>query len=237
MMASTRSLHLLNRALRRNFLVSSTSSWPIATPHQFPALHESSLSLRTTNVYQKSSISTTAPRSAFGWLQDKMAERAQTKKAAKLIDQIALMANADKWTLKMFADEIDETLSSWTTKIPGASRTTEIQQAKESQKVMKEIIKELGVNATSGDISRMDRKQKLKLAIACQKPMDELNAVLNSFSQMDIMHRILRYRKKEGIVLPTDEAGLKLAMQQDGMKVMTGKEKKEMQQLFAKSMK
>lgn len=169
-------------------------------------------------------------------MQDKLGERAKTKKAAKLVDQIALMANSERWTIKMFADEIDETLSSWTTKIPGAGSSAEIQQAKESQTVIKAIMDEIGDDVTAGDLSKMDRRQKLKLAIACKKPMDELNTVLASFSQMDIMHRILRYRKKEGIELPTDEVGLKMAMQKDGMKVMTKEEKKEMAKAYAKQM-
>ena len=167
-------------------------------------------------------------------MQGKLAERAQTKKAAKLVDQVSLMANSPTWTIKMFADEIDETLSSWTTKIPGAGKTAELQAAKESQKVVKAIMEQLGDNITAGDLSKLDRKQKLKLAIACQKPMGDLDNVLNSFTQMDIMHRILRYRKENGMNMPTDESGLKLAMQQDGMKVMTKDEKKEMREAYAK---
>lgn len=206
---------------RRNitaFLLNGSSTPRLQTDHQF----------------QKSSISTTAPRSVVGWIQDKLAERAKTKKAAKLIDQIALMANSPTWTIKMFADEIDETLSSWQTKIPGASRTAEIQAAKETQIVVKGILDHLGHDVTTGDIAKLDRRQKLKLSIACKKPMDEIDTVLQSFRQMEIMHRILRYRKENGIAMPTDEDGLKLAMQQDGLKVMTKDEKQEMKEAYGK---
>ncbi|KAL7430034.1 hypothetical protein ACHAXH_001738 [Discostella pseudostelligera] len=185
-------------------------------------------------IFQKIFISTTPPRSVVGWIQDKLAERAKTKKAAKLIDQIALMANSPTWTIKMFADEIDETLSSWQTKIPGASRTKEIQTAKETQIVVKGILDHLGEDVTAGDIAKLDRRQKLKLSIACKKPVDEIDAVLQSFRQMEIMHRILRYRKENGIAMPTDEDGLKLAMQQDGLKVMTKEEKQEMKEAYGK---
>jgi hypothetical protein len=169
-----------------------------------------------------------------GWIQEKLTERAKTKKAAKLIDQIALMANSPTWTIKMFADEIDETLSSWQTKIPGASRTSEIQTAKETQIVVKGILDHLGNDVTTEDIAKLDRKQKLRLSIACKKPMDEIDAVLQSFRQMEIMHRILRYRKENGIAMPKDEEGLKLAMQQDGLKVMTKEEKQEMKEAYGK---
>jgi len=134
----------------------------------------------------------------------------------------------------MFADEIDETLSSWQTKIPGASRTREIQTAKETQIVVKGILDHMGEDVTAGDIAKLDRRQKLKLSIACKKPMDEIDNVLQSFRQMEIMHRILRYRKENGIAMPTDEDGLKLAMQQDGLKVMTKEEKQEMKEAYGK---
>ncbi len=201
------------------------------SPHPYGSfiLHQ-----RTDIQLQTSSISTTAPRKIVGWIQDKLTERAKTKKAAKLIDQIALMANSPTWTIKMFADEIDETLSSWQTKIPGASRTSEIQTAKETQIVVKGILDHLGNDVTTEDIAKLDRKQKLRLSIACKKPMDEIDAVFQSFRQMEIMHRILRYRKENGIAMPTDEDGLKLAMQQDGLKVMTKEEKQEMKEAYGK---
>lgn len=247
-MAYAQSLTLFSRALRRYGSVQGltngrsfsnvTTRWPAATPHITFTQHESSTcrahSLRPANGFQKSSISTTAPRSVVGWIQDKMADRAKSKKEAKLIDQIALMANSPTWTLKMFAAEIDETLSSWTTKIPGAAGTKEVKAAKASQTVVNAMVEHLGASVSAGDLSKLDRKQKLKLVIACQKPMDELNSVINSFRQMEIMHRILRYRKANGIALPADEAGLKMAMQADGMKVMSKEEKKEMREAYSK---
>lgn len=183
---------------------------------------------------QRSSISTTAPRRVIGWIQDKLTERAMTKKSAKLVDQISLMANSPTWTIKMFADEIDETLSSWQTKIPGLSKTAELQAAKDTQLVVKAILDHLGEGVTPDDIKKLDRKNKLKLVIACKKPMDEVDRVLESFKQMAIMHRILRYRKENGLALPTDEEGLKNAMQSDGIRVMTKEEKEEMREAYGK---
>jgi len=142
------------------------------------------------------------------------------------------MANTPTYTLKMFADEVDEQLSSWKTKIPGMGGTNEIKAAKESQAVVKEMLTQLGSGISAGDIANLDRKQKLKLSIACDKPLDDINRVLALFRQMEIMHRILRYRKENGMTLPTDQAGLNMAMQQDGMKVMTNQEKKELRKAF-----
>lgn len=242
---ASKSFPLLNRALgtygsQGLALANVTTRLPIATPHTLLTQYKSPACLthplRTANTLQlqRSSISTTAPKSVVGWIQDKLANRAKTKKEEKLIDQISLMANTETWTLKMFADEIDETLSQWATKLPGLSNTTEIATAKETQKIVKAMTEHLGSNITGQDLAKMDRKKKLKLAIACEKPVDELNSVLNSFRQMEVMHRILRHRKANGMILPTDEVGLKQAMQEDGMKVMTGAEKREMKDAYAK---
>ncbi|KAL3762078.1 hypothetical protein ACHAW5_002591 [Stephanodiscus triporus] len=243
----TRSLHQFSRPLIRHSngptpLSLSTSGRTLAnvTTGKFmhivgPTSSRTANSLRSdAGSQQRSSISTTSPRRVIGWIQDKLTERAQTKKAAKLVDQISLMANSPTWTIKMFADEIDETLSSWQTKIPGASGTAELRAAKDTQQVVKGILDHLGDGVTPEDISRLDRKQKLKLVIACKKPMDEVDRVLQSFKQMSIMHRILRYRKENGIALPSDEEGLKMAMQSDGMKVMTKEEKEEMKEAYGK---
>eukprot|EP00985_Skeletonema_marinoi_P017736 scaffold9799_cov127-Skeletonema_marinoi.AAC.5 len=168
----------------------------------------------------------------FGWVQEKFTQREKDKQAVKLVDQINLMANSPSYTLKMFADEVDEQLSSWKTKIPGMGSSSEIQAAKESQVVVKEMVTQLGGDISAGDLGKLERKQKLKLSIACEKPLDDINRVLDLFRQMEIMHRILRYRKENGLPLPTDQAGLNMAMQQDGMKVMTNQEKKELRKAF-----
>ena len=78
--------------------------------------------------------------------------------------------------------------------------------------MVKAMIAHLGDKVTLNDIEKLDRKQKLKLVIACKKPMDEVDHMLSTFKQMDIMHRILRMRKENGKELPTDEEGLKMVM-------------------------
>jgi len=192
--------------------------------------------------YQSKNVATTIQKVSFssessgifGWVQEKFTQREKDKQAVKLIDQINLMANSPAYTLKMFADEVDEQLSSWKTKIPGMGGTNEIKAAKESQAVVKEMVSQLGSDISAADLGKLDRKQKLKLSIACEKPLDDINRVLDLFRQMDIMHRILRYRKENGLPLPTDQTGLNMAMQQDGMKVMTNQEKKELRKAFGK---
>lgn len=214
--------------------VASSVSWITS---QLPTNSSFSHYQSTNNAFvtiHRASFSTESSENSgvFGWVQDKFTQREKDKQAAKLIDQINLMANTPTYTLKMFADEVDEQLSSWKTKIPGMGGTNEIKAAKESQAVVKEMLTQLGSDISAGDIANLDRKQKLKLSIACDKPLDDINRVLALFRQMSIMHRILRYRKENGMTLPTDQAGLNMAMQQDGMKVMTNQEKKELRKAF-----
>eukprot|EP00574_Skeletonema_japonicum_P014031 CAMPEP_0201720500 /NCGR_PEP_ID=MMETSP0593-20130828/5417_1 /ASSEMBLY_ACC=CAM_ASM_000672 /TAXON_ID=267983 /ORGANISM="Skeletonema japonicum, Strain CCMP2506" /LENGTH=247 /DNA_ID=CAMNT_0048211139 /DNA_START=76 /DNA_END=819 /DNA_ORIENTATION=+ len=212
-----------------NSMVSSTSQ--LSTASFYNKYYQSSPAATSIQKVSFSSESSEKP-GIFGWVQEKFTQREKDKQAVKLVDQINLMANCPSYTLKMFADEVDEQLSSWKTKIPGMGSTNEIKAAKESQVVVKEMVNQLGSDISAGDLGKLDRKQKLKLSIACEKPLDDINRVLDLFRQMEIMHRILRYRKENGLPLPTDQAGLNMAMQQDGMKVMTNQEKKELRKAY-----
>ena len=213
-----------------NSMVSRTSQLSTASFYN-KYYYQSTPALTTIQKVSFSSESSEKP-GIFGWVQEKFTQREKDKQAVKLVDQINLMANCPSYTLKMFADEVDEQLSSWKTKIPGMGSTNEIKAAKESQVVVKEMVNQLGSDISAGDLGKLDRKQKLKLSIACEKPLDDINRVLDLFRQMEIMHRILRYRKENGLPLPTDQAGLNMAMQQDGMKVMTNQEKKELRKAY-----
>jgi hypothetical protein len=54
---------------------------------------------------------------------------------------------------------------------------------------------------------------------------------------MDIMHRVLKYRKENNLSIPTTEEGTKNAMQSDMRKVLTTREFKSMQRQRMKNMK
>lgn len=225
-MAVLRQSTILGRAAVERYVVSNSNNATRAAVFY----QSTNLSLIQTRAYSR-----TSSLQVLGWMRDKWEASEKTKQAAKLVDQIALMANTPVWTIKMFKDEIDETLSSWKTKVPGMGGSSQIQAAKDTQKAVTQLIAQLGSNATAKDIAAMDRKEKLKLAIACEMTMDEVNMILQQFRQMELMHRILRYRKENGIQLPSDADGLKMAMQQDGMKVLSNAEKREMQKIVAKS--
>jgi hypothetical protein len=53
-----------------------------------------------------------------------------------------------------------------------------------------------------------------------------LNIFIKQFEAMDIMQQVLRRRKLEGKPMPTDEASMQAAMQQDVQKVLSKTQKK-----------
>lgn len=67
--------------------------------------------------------------------------------------------------------------------------------------------------------------------------MKDINALIEQFQSMDIMHRVLRYRVENGLEIPKDEDGAKTLMQNDIKKVLSPQELKEMQRARMKLMK
>lgn len=175
-------------------------------------------------------------RNITGWINDKMLQRSKNQQAEQLQKQIDLMSNAEIWTLKHFADEIDTTLNSWSNKMLGGLQKNSKEQvkAKLNQAVATGLVEQLGGETSAAEAINMDRKSKLKLAISCKKSIEDVNSVISDIQNMEIMHRILRYRKENGTQLPSDQEGLKLAMMQDGTKVMTEKEKAAMKEAYMK---
>ncbi|KAL9180158.1 hypothetical protein ACHAXT_008128 [Thalassiosira profunda] len=246
-MASTQPLRALLRhsaSARGSFVGTSgrstvTNSLPIAASHAGASFgHQSqplycAHSLQTAAGFQRRAISATAPKRVISWVQEKISGRNEAKAAAKLVENVNKMADSPTWTAKQFEEELDWQTSQWMAKLPGTD-SNELQQAKDAQQVIKVLIEQLGEGATYGDIAKMDRRAKLKLVIACKKPMSEVEQAISLFNQNDIMHRVLRNRKKSGIDLPKDKESLQMAMQMDGMKVMTKKELEEMKKLYEK---
>ena len=216
------------RPVARRYVTSSNTSLQFTNTHQTFNQTPVIATIHTRKYSKTSSVQ------VLGWMRDKWESSEKAKQAAKLVDQIDLMANTPVWTVGMFKDEVDETLSSWKTKVPGIGGTSQVQAAKDTQKAVSQMAAQLGGAATARDVAAMDRKEKLKLAIACEMSMEEINVILNQFRQMDLMHRILRYRKENGLDLPKDQQGLKMAFQQDGMKILSNAEKKEMRETMAK---
>uniref|UniRef100_A0A7S2RHR0 Signal recognition particle SRP54 subunit M-domain domain-containing protein n=1 Tax=Eucampia antarctica TaxID=49252 RepID=A0A7S2RHR0_9STRA len=168
-------------------------------------------------------------------VKDKIDERSQKKQADKYADQIKTMAESEQWDLKSFGEEIDKSVGGWRSKIPGMSNLEQVKAVKENQNLVNALIGELGENATAKELNQLGRKEKLLISLRSSVSVEAINMIVQQFQGMDIMHRILRYRMSNGQPIPTDEIAMQRIMQADGDKVMSKKEKRNMQANKAKS--
>jgi len=82
----------------------------------------------------------------------------------------------------------------------------------------------------------LDFYLKLKISINSGKTVEEINLLVQQFKTMDIMHRVLKYRKTNGKSIPKDEKSLQSVLELDAKKVLTKKEKKMVLETNAKSL-
>ena len=120
-------------------------------------------------------------------------------------------------------------MSDWKTKIPGMGYTDEVKKIKSAKKILDAVLSHVGDKATSDTLSQLTRKDKLKIAIDGDINVDEIDVLIGQFNNMNMMHKVLRYRKKHGKSIPTDEASMTLAVQKDAVNVMSKQEKLQMQ--------
>jgi hypothetical protein len=203
-----------------------------------------------------SSTSTeTSSKGFFGSIRSKFEERSKKSQKEAYAKQLAKMAESEKWTLKDFSDEIDETLSSWRTKIPGVSNLQQVKSAKEAQVVIKAVVDEVGRDATAEDLGSLGRTEKVskwveewgfrasglgshiaslplqqKISLKSGISIEDLNIMIKQFQGMDMMHSVLRKRKLEGKPIPVDESTMKAALESDGPSVLSKKQKKAIQE-------
>merc|ERR1712110_664351 len=94
----------------------------------------------------------------------------------------------------------------------------------------------MGNNANIDDLKFMGKKVKLKISLESKADLSDINTLIQNFKSMEVIHRVLRYRKFNGKSLPSNEENLRTILQTDSPKVVTNKEKKDMRRaLFKKS--
>jgi len=97
----------------------------------------------------------------MGKIRSKWDERNQKAQENKFIEQMEKMANAEKWTLKDFNDELKSTLGSWRNKIPGVRDMSQMKVAKQTQQVIEVVMQEVGPDATAQDLQDLGRHEKV----------------------------------------------------------------------------
>lgn len=214
-------------------IVSPPALQQVNTAFATPAAHATSLpsggSTRTLSSEAES-------KGFFGQLKDKFDPASDKARKEKYAAQLRKMSESKVWTLGMFAEEMDSALSGWRQYIPGMSRVKQVQEIKEMKKTIDAIKKELGGDATAETMKELTKLQRLRICVAADVDPEDLLALSDQFQGMETMHRILRYRKKKGKTIPTDEESMKAAVQMDSGAVLTKEEKREIQRIQAESM-
>eukprot|EP00526_Cylindrotheca_closterium_P024584 CAMPEP_0113633942 /NCGR_PEP_ID=MMETSP0017_2-20120614/17668_1 /TAXON_ID=2856 /ORGANISM="Cylindrotheca closterium" /LENGTH=150 /DNA_ID=CAMNT_0000544609 /DNA_START=279 /DNA_END=731 /DNA_ORIENTATION=+ /assembly_acc=CAM_ASM_000147 len=132
----------------------------------------------------------------------------------------------EELTLEKYKTELDRGLDSWGAKL-SFGQTKEIQMAKEVVECVKCFIDVLGNEATADDLIDMDRLQRLKVATASNKSMEDIQIMISQIQNMDLMQRTLRKRKAERKPIPPDSHAMQAAIKKDALSVMS-KSQKEM---------
>jgi TusA-related sulfurtransferase len=132
--------------------------------------------------------------------------------------------------------ELDEVLSSWTSKIPGVSNNKEITMAKQMHKTVSSVMSVVGVDATVDDLDKMTRTDRLQAAVQSEQSVEEINMFIQQFSTASLMHRVLRKRKLEGKRIPETPEAMQEVIQTEGKSVLTRTQKEKLKKQAHKSM-
>lgn len=162
------------------------------------------------------------PGGIRGWMES----RKERKEQENYMEQMERLSNMEELTLEKYKEELDRGLDSWGAKL-SFGQTKEIELAKEVVACINCFIEVLGTEATADDLINMDRMQRLKVATASNKSMEDIQIMISQVQNMDLMQRTLRKRKAEGKPIPPDSNSMQAAIKKDALSVMS-KSQKEM---------
>ena len=146
------------------------------------------------------------------------------------------MANKEKWTLSDMKAELDEVVSSWSSKVPGLNNVKELEISKKMHKSLVATISVVG-DATLDRVEKMTRIEKLKAAAASQSTVQDINILIDQFSHTTVMHKILRDRLKNNKPLPETPESAQTILQAEARKHLSAQQKKKMVAQQKRSMK
>lgn len=163
-----------------------------------------------------------SPGGIRGWMES----RRERKEQENYMEQMERLSNMEKLTLEKYKEELNRGLDSWGAKL-SFGQTKEIQLAKEVVACINCFIDVIGKDATAEDLIDMDRLQRLKVAAASKKSLEDIKIMISQVQNMDLMQRTLRKRKAEGKPIPPDAQAMQAAIKKDALSVMS-KSQKEM---------
>lgn len=159
-----------------------------------------------------------------GWMNDRQARQEQEK----YMEQMTRLSTMEVFTMEKYREELQMGVDGggMLTKI-SFMQTKEIKQAKEVVEVVEKIIEVVGPDATAEDLINMDRLQRLRVANAANKTLEEIAIMVSQITNMDVMQKTLRKRYLEGKPIPPDKDSMQAVIQKDAITVLS-KSQKEM---------
>lgn len=159
-----------------------------------------------------------------GWIND----RQTRQEKEKYVEQMTRLSTMEVFTMEKYREELQMGIDGggMMTKI-SFMQTKEFKQAKEVIEVVDKIIEVVGPDATAEDLLHLDRLQRLRVATAANKTLEEISIMVSQITNMDVMQKTLRKRYLEGKPIPPDKESMQLVIQKDAMSVLS-KSQKEM---------
>lgn len=169
-----------------------------------------------------------------GWME----KRQERQQQEQYMEQMERLSSMDELTLSKYQEELKRGLSGFMANIKFL-QTKEIKVAQEVVDVVSAFMGVLGNDATADDLNDMTRIERLRVAGASSKTVEEIAIMVSQIQNMDLMQRTLRKRKLEGKPVPVDSNKMQEAIKKDAREVMTKSQKdtmKKRQMSVAKKM-
>jgi len=173
-------------------------------------------------------------RSTFG-MESKSKSQVQNDLYAS---QMAQMAQTPTLTLLHYLDQINEGLGSggWKSYVPFLKSSDAMKEIQKTKEIVEATTSIMGQDVGIDELREMDKKEKLKICIKAGIELQDINLLVQQFSSLELLHRILRYRTENDLPIPSSEEDAKMVLQRDARFVMTEQEKKEVKRVQQKAM-
>lgn len=139
-----------------------------------------------------------------------MSHRNIRKQQEDFVKEVDKLVNQPHFTLKSFAKDVDDHLNTWKIKVSGA--LTDSEEVKQLKK-MKGMLDAINEVSKGKDVTKMGRRDKLKITAMSGSDPKDINDTIDAFSRMKTMHSWLRKRKDAGQKMPET--------QEDAQRLMT----------------
>jgi hypothetical protein len=155
-----------------------------------------------------------------GWMED----RKDRKEKEQFAEQMGRLSDMEQLTLENYRGELLRGLEGFAASIK-MFQTREVKASKEVAEAVTHFIEIMGKDAIADDLNRMTRIQRLQVANKSKKTVEEIGIMLSQITNMDIMQRTLRQRKKEGKPIPQDAHQMQTVIKKEAVAVMTKSQK------------